>query len=140
MPWNGNVTGSTVNSEPSAHGPKEMDRLNRYHSDVDLEALVGDGSTATIRTRTMYRSGKLQFIDSNGNLITFHIPAGLTNNKDITLPNDSGTLMLGTGGSGVSSIQNEGSGVGVFKSTGGGIASLYSLSSLSSAISIALNA
>jgi len=140
MPWNGNVTGSSVASIPQAHGPKEMDRVNRYFSDVDLEALAGDGSVATIRTKTRFRSNKLQFISDDGHIINIIIPV-ITNDKNVTLPNDSGTLSLGGGGTPISVINNLGvGGVGVFKNAAAGEANFYSLASISSAIDIALDA
>jgi hypothetical protein len=140
MPWNGNVTGSSVASIPQAHGPKEMDRVNRYFSDVDLEALAGDGSVATIRTKTRFRSNKLQFISDDGHIINIIIPV-ITNDKNVTLPNDSGTLSLGGGGTPISVINNLGvGGVGVFKNAAAGEANFYSLASISPAIDIALDA
>lgn len=140
MPWNGNVTGSSVASIPQAHGPKEMDRVNRYFNDVDLEALAGDGSIATIRTKTRFRNNKFQFISDDGHIINFIIPT-ITNDKNITLPNDSGTLSLGGGGTPISTITNLGvGGVGVFKNASAGNANFYSLASISAAIDLALDA
>ena len=141
MPWNGGVTNSTVNSNAEAHGPKEMDRLNKYFKDLDLETDPNDGSVAgPIRTRTIFRDGKLQFIGSSGNILTIVVPA-LSNNQSVTLPDDTGTISLSSGGGApIDTITDVGAGVGVHKQTVGGVADFYSLLSLSSRIDIALNA
>lgn len=141
MPWNGGVTNSTVNSTAEAHGPKETDRLNKYFKDLDLETDPNDGSVAgPIRTRTIFRDGKLQFIGSSGNILTIVVPA-LSNNQSVTLPDDTGTISLSSGGGApIDTITDVGAGVGVHKQTVGGVADFYSLLSLSSRIDIALNA
>lgn len=139
MTWQGNVTGSTVTSTAESHGPKEMDRINRYFKDIDLEA-DPDGSVAgPIRTRTIFRDTKLQMITPGGKIATFHTNASQTNNIDITFPADTTTLGSGGGGA-VNDVDNIGAGLGIFKQLNSGVAELYTLQSLTNAITIALNA
>lgn len=140
MSWNGGVTNSTVDSNAEAHGPKEMDRLNKYHNDVDLEADPNDGSISTIRTKTRFRDGKLQFIDADGHILTVVVP-NFSNNQSVTLPDDTGTMALSSGGgTPIETIQNVGAGVGVFKQKVSSTVDLYTLQALSNKIDLALNA
>ena len=140
MTWNGNVVSSSVASNAEAHGPKEMDRVNKYHNDVNLETAPGFGDVSTIRTRTRFRSNVLQFLSDDGHTISIIIPT-ITNDKVVTLPNDTGTLALGGGGTPISAITNLGvGGVGVFKAASAGNADLYSLASIHPALDIALDA
>ena len=97
--WLGTILDIDEDSDPilGLHGGNEIDRLNRLMDGVDLTAL--EGSDVTINTDFYILNNKLKFYDGNGHTITIALPAGMSADKTLTLPNANATLATSTASS-----------------------------------------
>src|SRR5688572_14469759 len=97
--WLGTILDVDEESDPilGLHGGNEIDRLNRLMDGIDLTAL--EGSDVTINTNFYILNNKLKFYDGAGHTITIAIPAGMTVDRTLTLPNANATLATSTAAS-----------------------------------------
>ena len=79
------------------HGGNEIDRINKLLDGIDLTA--EEGSDVTINTNFYVLNNKLKFYDGDGHTISIAIPAGMTVDRTLTLPNASATLATSTAAS-----------------------------------------
>lgn len=77
------------------HGGNEIDRINKLLKGVNLT--TEETTDVTINTDWYFYNNKLKFHDQNGHVITIVIPAGMTTNRTLTLPDATGSLATSLG-------------------------------------------
>src|SRR5688572_5925054 len=80
-----------TDEELGLHGGNEINRFNKLFDGVNLTS--EEGSDVTINTDWYFHSTKCKFVDADGHTLTLIVP-NLTQNRNITFPDLSGTIGL----------------------------------------------
>src|SRR5687768_14629854 len=78
------------NTDLGYHGGNEIDRINKLLKGIDLG--LEEGADVTINTNWYFYNNKLKINDGAGHSITIQLPAGLSSDKTLILPNANATL------------------------------------------------